>query len=141
MTDYGYIISPIGNSKDISLELLKLSVLSATDGGLYEVVNHPDNGQTALVVGDMYSDVLIHPNCDTTKIKELTPNYTLEEQQALDAYVDSLRLPQDGDEPVGGWVLGRFPFINLIAGYTVIYSYQDLYDAGWFPEDVIDNEN
>jgi len=123
-----YIIT--NNAKEISKELFKLGVLNNLDNSLFSVITH-ENGLTALEF-DLDEDVLIHPNFNVTKLIELT-DYTPEQQIDLANYFDSIKIDQAGEEPKSGFVLGRFPFKNIVEGYTDIKDYEYMEANGWFP--------
>ena len=124
-----YIIT--NNAQEISKELFNLGVLNNTNGFLFGVITH-ENGLTALEF-DLEDDVLIHPNFDVTKLIELT-NYTIEQQVNLQGYFNSIKINQLGQEPVSGFVLGRFPFQNIVVGYTEIRDKEYMEANGWFPD-------
>lgn len=123
-----YIITD--NAQEISKELLKLSVLNNLDGSLFRVIIH-ENGLTALEF-NLDEDVLIHPNFDVTRLIELT-DYTPEQQDQLNNYFESIKIDEVGDEPEGGFILGRFPFKNIVEGFTEIKDYEYMEANGWFP--------
>ena len=124
-----YIITE--NAQEISKELFSLGVPNNTNGSLFGVITH-ENGETALEF-DLEDKVLIHPNFDVTKLIELT-NYTIEQQVNLQGYFNSIKINQLGQEPASGFVLGRFPFQNIVVGYTEIRDKEYMEANGWFPD-------
>ena len=124
-----YIIT--NNAQEISKELFNLGVPNNTNGSLFGVVTH-ENGEAALEF-DLEDKVLIHPNFDVTKLIELT-NYTIEQQVNLQGYFNIIKLDQVGEEPASGFVLGRFPFQNIVVGYTEIRDKEYMEANGWFPD-------
>ena len=129
-----YIITD--NAKDISKELFRLSNPNDTEGSLFGIVTHV-NGETALEF-DLEDKVLIHPNFDVTKLIELT-NYTPQQQAGLSAYFNSIKINEVGEEPKSGFVLGRFPFKNIVVGYADIKDLEYMEENGWFPNEEINN--
>ena len=127
-----YIIT--NNAQEISKELFNLGVPNNTNGSLFGVITH-ENGETALEF-DLENKVLIHPNFDVTKLIELT-NYTTQQQIDLTNYFESIKLDQVGQEPESGFVLGRFPFKNIVVGYTEIRNKEYMEANGWFPNEEI----
>ena len=125
-----YIITE--NAKEISKELYKLGVPNNKDGRLFSVVTH-ENGSTALEF-DLDYDVLIHPNFNVTKLIELT-DYTTEQQTQLTTYFNLIKIDESGDEPKSGFVLGRFPFKNIVEGFTEIKDKEFMEANGWFPNE------
>lgn len=123
-----YIITD--NAIEISKELYRLSrpIDFESDSMMFGVITHSDK-RTALEV-DLDAEILIHPLKDTTTLKNLV-NYTPEQVQQLEDYFDSVQLDQDGEEPESGWVLGRFPFGNIVTGFTEIYDEQYMINNGW----------
>ena len=123
-----YIITD--NAKGISRELFTLGVPNNIDGSLFSVVTH-ENGLTALEI-NLDEDVLIHPNFDVRRLIELT-DYTPEQQAQLTTYFNLIKIDQIENEPKSGFVLGRFPFKNIVVGYTEIKDYEYMEANGWFP--------
>ena len=128
-----YLISEAGSSLEISQELWNLSVLGQREGQIFEVITHPSNGFTALVVGNLDTEILVHPNKNTDRLKELLtdPPYDQATKDQLEAYIDSVVIPQEPPEPPSGYVLGRFPFRNVVEGYVPIHDEQYMIDNGW----------
>ena len=129
-----YIIT--NNAQDISKELFTLGVPNNANGSLFGVITH-ENGETALEF-DLDDDVLIHPNFNVTKLIELT-DYTTQQQIDLTNYFESIKIDEVGNEPKSGFVLGRFPFKNMVVGYTEIRDKEYMEANGWFPNDNINN--
>ena len=129
-----YIITD--KAQEISKELFNLGVTNNVDSSLFGVITHV-NGLTSLVF-DLDSDILIHPNFDVTKLIELT-DYTAQQQIDLTNYFESIKIVQFGEEPKSGFVLGRFPFKNMVVGYTEIRDKEYMEANGWFPNDNINN--
>jgi hypothetical protein len=125
-----YTISTSGNSLEVSQELAKLA-MTGEDAQVFETITHPDTGHTALVIGGLDTLIKVHPNKDLTRLKELLTAYDQETKDALESYIDSIIEPQVGEEPDSGWVLGRFPFRNVVEGYVTIYDQQYMFDNGW----------
>lgn len=130
MNDCRYLISTTGKSKLISEALLALSIGESL-GEVYSTITHPTNGQTAIEVFNMDSEVLVSPTADTTQLKELL-NYTEAQKAELDAYIDTLRIDESGQEPVSGWVYGRFTIGSVTEGFIPIYGHQYMVDNDWF---------
>ena len=124
-----YIITP--NAQEISKELFSLGVPRNINGSLFGVVTH-ENGETALEF-NLEDKVLIHPSFDVTKLIELT-NYTPQQQIDLTNYFESIKIDEVGEEPASGFVLGRFPFQNIVVGYTEIRDKEYMEANGWFPD-------
>ena len=129
-----YLISEEGKSQDISNELANLAFLTPNDSSVFGVITHPTNGFTSLVVDDLDYEILVHPNKDLTALKDLMsdPPYDPVVVQQLEDYIDSIVIPQLPPEPPSGYVLGRFPFRNVVEGYVPIYDVQYMIDNGWF---------
>lgn len=127
-----YIIT--NNAIELNIELFKLSVLNNTQLGCFEVITHPTSGDKAFVINDLDTEILVHPNCDTTRLKELVIAYTEEQKEQLGEYIDSIAIPQSPPEPASGYILGRFPFRGIVEGYTDIWSKQSMIDTGWIEE-------
>ena len=127
-----YLINTEGNSALISKELVNLSILNNDDLDAFPYISHPSNGETALVIENMDDEILVHPEADTTELKNLLTAYTEEQKVELDAYIDSLRIDTSGEEPPSGWVFGRFTMRSVTEGFTDIYEYQYMVDNGWF---------
>ena len=129
-----YLISEEGKSREISYELANLAFLIHDDSYTFEVITHPTNGQTALVVNDLDYEILVHPNKDLTALKDLmsNPPYDPVVVQQLEDYIDSIVIPQLPPEPSSGYVLGRFPFRNVVEGYVPIHDNEYMVNNGWF---------
>ena len=127
-----YIITE--NAIEISKEIYRLS--RPTDYDVeslnFGTLTHED-GRTALVF-DLDYEILIHPLKDTARLIELT-NYTPQQVIQLNAYFDDVQKAQDGEEPLSGWVLGRFPFRNIVEGYVTIYTEDEMILDGWIKID------
>lgn len=131
-----YLISTAGNSLSISKELHKLSQPDYSNGNMiFDVINHPSNGETALVVEDLDYEILVHPNNNLDNLKTLLTAYDEAAKAELEAYIDTIAIEQVGEEPASGWVLGRFPFRNVVEGYVDIHDQQYMFDNGWPVED------
>lgn len=125
-----YIIS--NNAKEISKELFNLGVPDNNEISLLRTVTHPETNETALSF-NLDEEVLIHPDFNVTRLIELT-DYTIEQQEGLQAYFESVKIEQFGDAPDSGFYLGRFPFNNIVVGYADIKD-RDFMDLnGWFPK-------
>ena len=124
-----YIIT--NNAQEISKELFNLGVPLNKDGSLFGVITHED-GRTALSF-NLDEDILIHPNFNVTKLIELT-DYTIEQQVNLQAYFNVIKIEQFGDAPDSGFVLGRFPFKNIVVGYADVKNQEYMELNGWFPD-------
>ena len=125
-----YIITD--NAKEISKELFTLGVPNNIGGSLFGVVTH-ENGLTALSF-NLEDKVLIHPNFNVSKLIELT-DYTPEQQAQLTTYFNLIKIDQTENEPKSGFVLGRFPFKNIVLGYTEIKDKEYMEANGWFPNE------
>tara|TARA_R110000803_G_scaffold76454_1_gene141056 strand:+ start:7652 stop:8047 length:396 start_codon:yes stop_codon:yes gene_type:complete len=125
-----YIITE--NAIEISKELFKLGVPTDLENSLFGTVTH-ENGETALQFS-LDENVLIHPNFDVSKLIELT-DYTQEQQLSLQAYFNDVKINQFGKEPESGFVLGRFPFENIVVGYAEIKDQEYMEVNGWFPNE------
>ena len=136
MIEYKYLISEEGKSQAISRELANLAFLTPNNSSIFEVIKHPTNGFTALVVADLDYQILVHPNKDLQPLINLlsNPPYDPEVIAQLTAYVESIVIPQLPPEPPSGYVLGRFPFRNVVEGYVDIHDAQYMTDNGWFTE-------
>ena len=131
-----YLISEGGKSAAISYELANLAFLTSREANVIEVITHPTNGFTSLVVADLDYEILVHPNKDLTALKDLMsdPPYDPVVVQQLEDYIDSIVIPQLPPEPPSGYRLGRFPFRNVVEGYVNIHDAQYMIDNGWFTE-------
>ena len=129
-----YIITD--NAKEISKELFTLGVPNNKDNSFFGVITHKD-GYTALEI-KLEEDILIHPNFNVTKLIELT-DYTPQQQIDLSNYFESIKIDEVGEEPKSGFALGRFPFKNIVVGYTEIKDYEYMEANGWFPNEEIIN--
>lgn len=81
-----YILT--NNAFEINRELYKMGVPSSLDDGektigVFEVLRHPESGDTALDVGDMSQDIILHPSCDLNTIVSLISDYNDEEKKGL----------------------------------------------------------
>jgi len=127
-----YVISTTGNSNFINIELMKLSVLDNEKIGYFDVITHPESGHTALCIGDLDTEILVHPNCDLTMLKQLTTAYTDEQKVIFEAWIKSF---SDGilnePEPKSGYVLGRFAIRLLLEGYVDIQDDEYMIKNGW----------
>ena len=128
-----YLISQAGDSLAISQELGNLYTLQDKYQSIFGVITHPSNAQTALVVEDLDYEILVHPNKDLTALKDLLtdPPYDASVKATLEAYIDSIVIPQSPPEPPSGYVLGRFPFRNVVEGFVDIHDEQYMIDNGW----------
>lgn len=128
-----YLISEAGDSKAISYELANLSKLNPIEVYVFSVITHPTNGQTSLVVADLDYEILVHPNKDLSTLKDLLsdPPYDPVVKQQLEDYINSIVVPQLPPEPASGYILGRFPFRNVVEGYVPIHDEQYMIDNGW----------
>ena len=124
-----YILT--NNAKEISEELFKLSRPNNNNGLMFGYIEK--DGEFALEI-DLDAEVLIHPLKDTTKLKELI-NYADEQKEQLDAYLDSVEIKQTEPEPPSGYVLGRFPFRNIVEGFTEMKDREWMVLNGWIIED------
>ena len=123
-----YIITE--NAIGISKELFRLGVPTDENSSLFGTVTH-ENGEIALSF-NLDENVLIHPNFDVSKLIELT-DYTQEQQLSLQAYFNDVKINQFGKEPNSGFVLGRFPFENIVVGYADVKDQDYMKANGWFP--------
>ena len=127
-----YIISTSGKSQEISEELLKLSTLGAYDGLMFPTITHPISGYTALCIGDLDTEILVHPLCDLTNLKTITSVYSDEQKLIFEAWIKTF---SEGflnePEPVSGYPLESFPIRLLIEGYADVFEDQYMIDNGW----------
>lgn len=127
-----YIIT--NNAEEISKELFRLSVPNDdSDNCMFEVLTKGD--ESALRI-NLDQDILIHPLNNTEYLKTLI-DYTETEKAQLDAYLDTVKIDQVGEEPPSGYVLGRFPFRNIVEGFTDIRDEQWMIDNGWGEDNVL----
>ena len=124
-----YILT--NNALALNIELYKLSVLDNTEMAYFETITHPDSGDTAMGIVDLDYEILVHPNCDVEELKSLVTAYTPEQEEQLGNYIDSIAIPQTGTEPKSGFILGRFPFRNIVEGFVDIHDEQYMIDNGW----------
>lgn len=120
-----YIIT--NNALEISKELYRLSrPLDYEDEiKMFDVVSLLD-GRFAIAF-NITDEILVHHHRNTDNLKELI-DYSSEQIQQLELYLESVEIRQYGRPPKSGHVLGRFPFINIVQGFTEIYTEQDLID-------------
>jgi hypothetical protein len=124
-----YIITD--NAKEISKELFRLGSPTNKENSLFSTITHKD-GRTALSF-DLDEDILIHPYFNVIKLIELT-NYTIEQQVELSNYFENIKIDEVGQEPKDGFYLGRFPFKNIVLGYTEIKDKDFMIVNGWISE-------
>ena len=121
-----YILT--NNAEEISKELFRLSVPTDNTGNcMFEVITK--GNESALRI-NLDEDILIHPLKSTEYLKTLI-DYTETQKNQLDAYLDTIQIEQVGEEPASGYVLGRFPFRNIVEGFTDIKDEQWMIDNGW----------
>jgi hypothetical protein len=114
-----YIIT--NNALEISKELYRLSrPLDYEDNiTMFKVVDLLD-GRKALMFRTE-DEILVHHHRNTDNLKVLI-DYSEEQIQQLEVYLESVEIRQYGRPPKSGHVLGRFPFINIVQGFTEIYD-------------------
>ena len=121
-----YILT--NNAEEISKELFKLSRPNDySDNCMFDVLT---KGKESALRINLDADILIHPLKNTEYLKTLI-DYTTEQKSQLDAYLDSVEVEQVGEEPLSGYVLGRFPFRNIVEGFTEIKDEQWMIENGW----------
>jgi hypothetical protein len=121
-----YILT--NNAEEISKELFRLSVpTDNTDSCMFGVLTKGD--ESALQI-DLDADILIHPLKNTEYLKTLI-DYTETQKEQLDAYLDTVQVEQTEPEPLSGYVLGRFPFRNIVEGFTDIKDKDWMIENGW----------
>ncbi len=121
-----YIIT--NNAEEISKELFRLSVPNDdSDSGMFGVIT---KGDESALITNLDEDILIHPLKNTEYLKTLI-DYTETQKEQLDAYLDTVQIEQTEPEPASGYVLGRFPFRNIVEGFTDIKDEQWMIDNGW----------
>lgn len=114
-----YIIT--NNALEISKELLRLSkpLDYEDDEKLFDVIDLLD-GRKAIAF-NLEDEVLVHHHRNTDNLKVLI-DYSGEQIEQLEVYLESVEIRQYGRPPKSGHILGRFPFINIVQGFTEIYD-------------------
>ena len=121
-----YILT--NNAEEISKELFRLSRPNDnTNNCMFGFLTKGD--ESALQI-DLDEETLIHPLKNTEYLKTLI-NYTETQKVQLDAYLDTIQIEQVGEEPPSGYVLGRFPFRNIVEGFADIKDEKWMIDNGW----------
>lgn len=114
-----YIIT--NNAEEISKELYRLSKPLDYDSNLmlFKVVSLLD-GRKAIMF-NLDDEVLIHHHRNTETLQELI-DYTDTQIESLNNYLESVEVRQYGRPPKSGYVLGRFPFKNIVVGFADVYD-------------------
>lgn len=119
-------------SISISRELFRIQrpIDQQNDGTLYlfEWVKHPTQDpayqnivNVALSV-DLSEIIYVHPDNDLTNLIALFPELSQAEKDGLAAFIESQQ---------------SFPFQYIIPQGTTVFTYEQMKDSGWFPEEEI----
>jgi hypothetical protein len=119
-------------SISISRELFRIQrpIDQQNDGTLYlfEWVKHPTQDpayqnivNVALSV-DLSEVIYVHPENNLTNLIALFPELSQQERDGLAAFIESQQ---------------SFPFQYIIPQGTTVFTYDEMKDSGWFPEEEI----
>jgi len=105
----------IRNQNDVTAYLFGWVKHPTQDPAYTEVVD------TALVV-ELDYNIIVHPENNLTNLIALFPELSQAEKDGLAAFIESQQ---------------SFPFQYIIPQDTTVFTYEQMKDAGWFPEEEI----
>jgi hypothetical protein len=105
----------IRNPNDVTTYLFGWVKHPTQDSAYTDIVN------TALEV-DLNYNIIVHPENNLTNLIALFPELSQAERDGLAAFIESQQ---------------SFPFQYIIPQGTTVFTYEQMKDAGWFPEEEI----
>ena len=129
------------DAQDISTEFYRLSRPLPLPSGdevysMYDVHTHPTDGRKAFAF-DVDYPILVHHDWDGVDADTLATLIGLNTGQAIafnNQIQSTIKLPQ-GEEPISGFILGRFPSSSIMNQVGEIKSLTFMENDGWFPTD------
>ena len=85
-------------------------------------VKHPTQDPAYVEIVDTAYNIIVHPDNNLTNLIALFPELSQVEKDVLAAFIESQQ---------------SFPFGAIVPSDVTVFTYQQLKDAGWFPDEEI----